>query len=148
MLNALTDLKVEPQVIDEGADKETLTGSGVDMAGYSGGVMFIAYVQGGEAENGFVLSAEGADESDFSDATDILDPDTGVAVAVELKTTVAAAGYACLEIIKPRTRYLRPVLTVPDLVAAKAVSIIAVLTDPYHAPVDNEGLALVSPNRQ
>ena len=148
MLNAFYDVGVIPQAIEPAADNEDITGAGVDMQGYQGGVMFIAYAEGGEALD-FSLAVEAGDKSDFSDATDLIDPDTGVAAAATFSTTADPLdGHACLEGIRPRQRYLRPVLTVPNANTAKAVAIIAILTDPYHAPVDNEGIALVSPNRQ
>jgi len=122
--------KVVPQEIQT-ADNEALNGAGVDMQGYEG-VAFIAYAEGGEALD-FSVKAQQAAKSDYSDAADL----DGTATA--FSTTADADGHAVLDVYQPRERYVRPVLTVPDAAAAKAVAMVAIQYGARTRPVSNEG---------
>lgn len=113
------------------ADNETLTGAGVDMAGYDN-VTFVVGALEGEALS-FSIKAQQAAASDFSDAADL----AGTAVA--FSTTVGAKGLAVLEIRQPAERYLRAVVTVPNATAATPTFCIAIRHNPRTLPQTNTG---------
>ena len=118
MRSPLYDGVLSLQIIDEGADNETLNGSGVDMQGYTD-VVFIAAAQGGE-DGTFTLKAQQDTASNFANAADL------AGSAVSFATTTSAGAVATLHIREPQEQYVRPVLVVPNLTAGKAVAVIAI----------------------
>ncbi len=130
------DATIVPQVL-KAADNETLTGAGVDTAGYEG-VAFIAYALKGEALN-FSMKAQQDTASNFGTAADL------VGTATAFSTTVPADAHAVLDIHKPRERYVRPIITVPNAVAATPVACLAILYGAHTVPVGNTGEFHLSP---
>lgn len=138
MKTILHDGLVAVEEIQTG-DNETLNGAGVDMQGFDS-VCFIAAAEGGEADN-FSLKAQQDTASNFGTAADL------EGTSVSFSTTADPAdGVAVLEIHQPQERYVRPVLTVPDLTAAKAVSIISIRYNSKDRPQSNTGELHVSPD--
>ena len=131
---------INVQVAKGTADNEDLTGAGFDMTGYSG-VMFIAGMMSGEAGT-ISLKAQQAGSANFGDAADL------VGTATTAVAGTAATGYACaiLEIVDPQERYVRPILTVPNLNTANAAWVIGIAYGPDILPVSNSNAELhVSP---
>lgn len=124
------------QVAKGTADNENLTGSGIDMTGYSG-VLFIGGMMSGEAGT-ITMKAQQAGSADYSDAADLL----GTAVTAVAGT--AATSYACaiLEIVNPQERYVRPILAVPNLDAANAAWVVGIAYGPDILPVTNSNAEL------
>ena len=129
MHNVYENSVVSVQAIKPDANNETINGAGVDMLEY-GAVTFIVVAQKGESAN-FSIKAQQAQQSDYSDAADL------AGTAVSFSTTASVDGVAVLEIRRPRERYVRPVVTVPTLSAAKAVCVIAIKHSPTRVPTTN-----------
>lgn len=124
----------------ETADDEAVNGAGVDMQGFDA-VAFIVAAEGGEADD-FAIKAQQDTASDFSDDAQDLE-----GTEVSFSTTTDADGLAILEIRQPQERYVRPVVTVPNLSAAKAVSIISIRYRSIESlPQSNDGELHVSPD--
>jgi hypothetical protein len=119
------------------ADNEALEGSGVDMAGFEG-VTFIAGALKGEALD-FSIKAQQDSASDYSTAADL----EGTAKA--FSTTIAADSVVTLEIVKPRERYVRPVITVPNASAATPTFCVAIRWGARVMPQTNAGEQHISP---
>ncbi len=136
MFSLIKDAKVSVQAL-KAADNETLTGSGVDMAGFDS-VAFIVGALEGEALD-FSIKAAQAAKSDYSDAADL----AGTATA--FSTTIADKGLTVLEIHQPQERYVRPIITVPNAVAATPTFCIAVQFNARTLPQTNAGELHVSP---
>ncbi len=101
------------------ADNETLTGASVDMAGYEG-VCFIVAAEQGEDVAGWAIKAQ--QSSDNSVADDFSDlHDTSVAFSSETTAGVVAE----VDIYQPTKRYVRPIVTVPNMATTTAVAVIA-----------------------
>lgn len=121
------------------ADNETLTGTGVDMLGY-GAVAFIVIAEGGE-DASFSIKAQQADASNYGDAADL----AGSAVAFATVASPSTDGLAVLEVRNPMNRYVRPIVTVPNVATAKLVAVIAIRLDAKDLPVSNAGELHVGP---
>lgn len=120
-------------------DNETINGAGVDMQGFDA-VAFIVAVEGGEADD-FSIKAQQDSDSGFGTAADL------EGTSVSFSTTTGADAYAILEVVQPQERYVRPVLTVPDLTAAKSLAIISVrYRSIEELPQTNTGELHVSPD--
>lgn len=111
------DMQPDPQVIKADADNETLNGSGVDMLGYEGVVFFVQAAKGEIAT--FSIKAQQDSASNYATAADLED------TAKSFATAVATDGFAFIEVRYPLERYVRPVVTVPNLSTANAVSVTA-----------------------
>lgn len=133
MDNLSKTLKVSIQAL-KSADNESLTGAGVDMAGYDG-VLFVAGALEGEALD-FSMKAQQDSASGFGTAADLL----GTATA--FSTTIPAKGLAVLEISRPEERYVRPIITVPNAGAATPTFCIAIQYGARSLPVTNTGSEL------
>lgn len=136
MRSIYEDALVAVEEIQTG-DNESLTGAGVDMQGFDA-VAFIVAAEGGEADD-FAIKAQQDTASGFGTAADL------AGTSVSFSTTTGADAYAILEIIQPQERYVRPVVTVPDLTAAKSVSIISIRYKAKDRPQSNTGELHVSP---
>lgn len=136
MLSILKNAKISIQAL-KSADNETLNGSGVDMQGYDS-VAFIVGALKGEALS-FAIKGQQAQQSDYSDAADLL----GTSVAFSTTTTVD--GLTTLEVVQPRERYVRPVITVPNALAATPTFCVALQFNAKDLPVSNDGEIHVSP---
>lgn len=108
------------------ADNESLTGAGVDMQGKKGVVFIVAALQGEAAD--FTIKAQQDSDSAYGTAADL----EGTSVA--FSTGSSADAVAVLEIVDPLERYVRPVIAVPDLSAAKAVACIAIAYGGQYKP--------------
>jgi hypothetical protein len=131
MRTLFTDTKIDLQIIDTGADDETLYGTGVDMDGYTG-VAFIAAVNKGEAAN-FVLKAQQSAASGFDPVADL--KDTGKTIAIATGTD----GYGFVEVANPQKRYVRPALVCPNVGSAKSIAIISIRYGAKYLPLTNTG---------
>jgi len=132
------DTQPDIQAVKVDADNEAINGTGVDMLGYQG-VVFFATAGKGEI-GAFELKAQQDSASNFGTAADLL----GSAKA--FSTAVGTDGFAFLEIAKPDKRYVRPVLTAPDLVTARPVSVIAIRYGKnWHPETNSDGELQVSP---
>ena len=113
------------------ADSEIVTPSaGVDMLGYEG-VAFVAAVDAGQTLSGFSMKAQQDTASDFS-----VDPQDLIGTAVAFSSNVSAEVLRVLDIYQPQERYVRPVLTVPNLDAATPIAIIAIRYGARTMPTD------------
>lgn len=138
MLNTIyNDAKVSIQSLKADADNETLTGSGVDMAGYDA-VEFIFGIKEGEVAS-HAIKAQQDTASNFGTAADL----AGTSVAVA--TGVSTAGLAVLTIVKPQERYVRPVMTIANITAVPAFCV-AIQHTARVSPVSKTGELHVSPD--
>lgn len=138
MLNTIyNDAKVSIQALKADADNETLTGSGVDMAGYDV-VEFIFGIKEGDAAN-HSIKAQQDTASNFGTATDLAGTATTVAA------TVSAAGLGVLTIVKPQERYVRPIVTIANITAVPAFCV-AIQHTARVSPVSKTGELHVSPD--
>lgn len=136
-MSILHDTKVTICEIDA-IDNAALTGSVIDMKGWYG-VAFIAVAEEGEDADFTVKAQQGA-VSNMSDAADL----TGTSVT--FSTTAAGAhGLTTLQVLEPQERYVRAVLTAPDLTAAKAAAIVAIQFGPGTQPQSNDGEQHIGP---
>lgn len=119
------------------ADDEALTGTTLDMQGYDA-VAFIAGALKGEALDFSIKAQQGA-ASNMSDAADL------AGTAVTFSTTVGADAFTTLELIKPRERYVRAIVTVPDAASATPTFCIALRFKAKNKPQSNDGEQHVSP---
>lgn len=127
----LQDTVVSVQVY-KAADNEALTGAGVDMQNFRR-VAFIVGAAGGEDFSTWSIKAQHDDASNFGSAADIL----GTAVAFSTVASPSTDGVAILEIVEPTKRYVRPVITVPNVNTAKVTFCIAVKWGPNNKPTSN-----------
>ena len=121
------------------ADNESLTGSGVDMKGHYG-VAFLAIAEGGEDAD-FAIKAQVGTDSAFADAADL------AGTSITFSTVASPSTHAaCMLVVKePPERYVRAVVTVPDLTAAKAVSVYALRFGAGSLPESNTGESHLGP---
>ena len=109
------------------ADNEALTGAGVDMLGARAVAFVVLAIQGEAAD--FSIKAQQDSASDYSGAADL----AGTALTFSTDTAVDAIGV--LEIVNPGERYVRPVITVPDLTSATVTACIALVYGNQEKPV-------------
>lgn len=119
------------------ADNETLTGAGVDMQGYDK-VAFIVGALQGEALN-FAIKAQQDNDPAFGAAADLL------GTAITFATGTTTDGLTTLEIVQPRERYVRPIITVPNANAATPTFCVSIRFKAIDAPKSNAGELHVSP---
>lgn len=119
------------------ADNETLTGATIDMKGFDG-VAFIAVALKGEALD-FAIKAQQGAASNMSDAADL----AGTSVA--FSTAVGTDGLTTLEVLQPRERYVRAVVTVPNATSATPTSVIAIKFKAKNLPQSNSGEQHIGP---
>lgn len=131
MFNVLKDSVVSIQTYKGTADNETLTGTGVDMKGYRG-VAFIVGAAGGEDFSTWSIKAQQDSASNFGTAADLV----GTATAFSTEDT-PTDGLAILEIVEPKERYVRPIITVPNVSTAKPVFCIAIKYGAQEVPTSN-----------
>lgn len=131
MKSILQDTVVSVQVY-KAADNESLTGAGVDMQNFTG-VAFIVGAAGGEDFTTWSIKAQHDDASGFGTAADIV----GSAVAFSTVASPSTDGVAILEIVEPIKRYVRPIITVPNVSTAKVTFCIAVKWGPKNKPTSN-----------
>lgn len=140
MFNILKDTAVSIQTY-KSADNESLTGAGVDMKGYRG-VAFIVGAAGGEDFSTWSVKAQQDTDSAFGTAADLV----GTATAFSTIASPSTDGLAILEIVEPKERYVRPVITVPNVTTAKITFCIAIRYGAEELPVSgNVGELHVSP---
>ncbi len=140
MINILKDTAVSIQTY-KAADNESLTGGGVDMKGYRG-VAFIVGAAGGEDFSTWSVKAQQDTDSAFGTAADL----AGTATAFSTVASPSTDGLAILEIVEPTERYVRPVITVPNVTTAKVTFCIAIRYGAEELPVSgNVGELHVSP---
>jgi hypothetical protein len=113
--------------IKSACDNETVTGAEVDMQGYQG-VKFIVVVEEGEVAS-FTIKAQQDAATGMGSAANL----AGTAVTVASSVTVKKV--AVLDIKEPLKRFVRCVVTVPDVTVKMGVCIIAELYNPMIAPV-------------
>lgn len=128
--NLSTEVKVTIEAL-KSADNETLTGAGVDMAGYEG-VMFVVGALKGESL-AFSVKAQQDTSSAFGSAADLAN------TSVAFSTTVGADGLTTLDIRRPEERYVRALVIVPDATSAKPTFCIAIRYGASVRPQSNSG---------
>lgn len=131
MFNILKDTVVSIQTY-KSADNESLTGSGVDMKGFRG-VAFIVGAAGGEDFSTWSIKAQQDTASNFGTAADL----AGTATAFSTVASPSTDGIAILEIVEPTERYVRPVITVPNVSTAKITFCIAIRYGAEELPTTN-----------
>lgn len=119
-------------------DDADLVGAVVDMLGFDG-VCFAALAEGGE-DAAFSVRAQQGEQPDMSDAADL----EGTLVEFDTAST-PLDGMTLCEVYRPTERYVRAVLTAPDLSAAKYVAIVAVQFNPKYPAISNPGERHESP---
>jgi hypothetical protein len=131
MFSILKDSVVSVQTY-KSADNEALTGSGVDMKGFRS-VAFIVGAAGGEDFSTWSVKAQQDTDSAFGTAADLL----GTATAFATVASPSTDGVAVLEIREPTERYVRPVITVPNLSTAQVTFCIAIRYGADNLPTTN-----------
>lgn len=127
--NFLDSSQPDLSYIDLDADNESAAGAILDMLGYQG-VVFFAAANLGEAAN-FTLKAQQDTAANMGTAADLL----GTSVA--FSTAIGTDGFAFLDVQRPAERYVRPVVTVPNLTTPCALCIIAVRYGKHINPETN-----------
>lgn len=120
MFSIYKDSVVSIQTYKGTADNESLTGAGVDMKGFRA-VAFIVGAAGGETFSTWSIKAQQDSDSGFGTAADLVGTATAFATA-----DTPTDGLAILEIVEPKERYVRPIITVPNVSTAKNVFCIAI----------------------
>lgn len=131
MFSILKDSVVSVQTY-KSADNEALTGSGVDMKGFRA-VAFIVGAAGGEDFSTWSIKAQQDTDSAYGTAADLV----GTATAFATVASPSTDGVAILEIVEPKERYVRPVITVPNVSTAKITFCIAVRYGAEDLPTTN-----------
>lgn len=131
MFSILKDSVVSVQTY-KAADNEALTGSGVDMKGFRA-VAFIVGAAGGEDFSTWSIKAQQDTDSAYGTAADLV----GTATAFSTVASPSTDGVAILEIVEPKERYVRPVITVPNVSTAKITFCIAVRYGAEDLPTTN-----------
>lgn len=140
MISVLHDTKMSIQVY-KSADNESLTGAGVDTLGYRG-VAFVVGAAGGEDFATWAIKAQQDSASGFGTAADLV----GSSKTFSTVASPSTDGLAVLEITEPRERYVRPVITVPNVSTAKITFCVAILFGAKNLPVGaNVGELHVNP---
>lgn len=123
------DCNPDAQLIVADADNQALNGAGVDMTGYEG-VVFFAYAKKGEAKT-YKLKLQQDSAANYGSAADL------AGTEISFATTVGADGFAFSDLQHPTKQYVRPVLTVPDVITPNSVAIIALRYGKVLTPVTN-----------
>jgi len=130
------DTAIDLVLLEDAVDNDAYESAVVDMQGYDG-VCFVAAVGLGAVTTS-VLTVEQDDSAAMTSAATLAGAEANVV------TAVAADGLALVEVVKPTARYVRAVLTVPDITAVPA-AIIAIRFRARSVPRANEGVSVVSP---
>lgn len=117
------DTLLAVEALKANANNETLIGAGVDMHGFEG-VAFILVAGAGEVAS-WSIKAQQDSDSAFGTAADLEGTATTVASAV------ATNAIGVLDIYQPQERYVRPIVTVPNITAVPG----AVISIRYHTRV-------------
>lgn len=120
------DALVTIEKIDGAGDNETLNGTGVDMLGYEN-VCFILVAGTSEAAN-CTLKAQQDSASNFGTAADLAGTSQTVAAAAD------ADDIGILDIHHPKERYVRAVITVPNVTTPVPVCCIAIRYNAKNKP--------------
>lgn len=132
MLNSIyEDVLIEPVAIDGAADNETITSAEVDMQGFEG-VAFVVTIDGGQAI-AWSMKAQQDTVTGMGSAADL----EGTAMSFTESATVQIV--RVLDIKQPQERFVRVVLTVPNVDTATAVAILAMKYGAAVKPVGNTG---------
>lgn len=131
------DTLVAVEALKADADNETLTGEGVDMEGFEG-VAFILVAGLGEVAS-WSIKAQQDSDSAFGTAADLAGTATTVA------TAVATNAIGILDIYQPQERYVRPIVTVPNI-SAVAAAVISIRYGARVMPQTNTGEFHQSPD--
>jgi hypothetical protein len=132
--------KVSIQTLKYNADNETLTGGALDMTGFDS-VAFIGTAMSGEAFATWAVKAQMNDDSGFTAGS------TMANTSVTFSTTTAASGHGLtmLEIHQPRKRWVRALMTVPNVSTPRAAQILAIQFNAKDKPQTNAGELHISP---
>jgi hypothetical protein len=122
-------VSVESYKVD--ADNETINGAGVDTAGYEG-VCFLVFAGRGEVAS-WAGKAQQDTASDFGSAADL------AGTAQTFASAVATDGFTLMDIRAPQERYVRSVITAPDVGTARPVVVLAVRYGAKSRKVTNAG---------
>lgn len=117
-VNIKEDMQLDAQYITAAADNATYGGTGVDMTGYQGVVFVAQFAQGTSAT--LSIKAQQDSASTYASAADLLS--TSVSFVVGTETDA----FAFVEVLNPSERYVRPVVTVPDIATAAGLAIFSI----------------------
>lgn len=136
MMSLLKDSLITIEALKADGDDETINGTGVDMQGYQA-VAFIAGVLEGNVGSPTIKAQQDTDSA-FGTAADLIGTST------TFTSSAQAKGLTCLEIVEPRERYVRAVLTIPNWNAVP-VFCVAIRFKADKNPGANAGELHVSP---
>jgi len=105
--NVKEDMQPNIEYMSITADNATYGGTGVDMLGYQGVVFFVTAFQGEAATWSIKVQQDAA--STYASAADL----TGTSVSFVVGTD--SDGFAFVEVQNPGDRYVRPVITAPNV---------------------------------
>jgi len=112
--NIKEDMQPNLEYLAIDADNGTVAGTGVDMLGYQGVVFFATAFQGEAATWSIKVQQDSA--STYASAADL----EGTSVSFVVGTD--SDGFAFVEVQNPGDRYVRPVLTAPDVSTATTLA--------------------------
>ncbi len=128
------DMQVDLLLLDADGDNETLTSTGVDMAGYQGAFFLAAFGKGEAAAVTMKLQQDSA--SNFGTAADLLD------TSVAMTAATATHGFAGVEIKHPRERYVRAALVIPNIGVPRPACVICIRYGAKYRPETNSDVEL------
>lgn len=114
----LSDTQPDKVVCKGDADNETINGTILDMLGYQG-VVFFLVAEKGEIAN-VLMKAQQDTASNMATAADL------EGTSVTIATAVATDGFGFLEVKQPAERYVRCVVTAPNITTPAAITVVAV----------------------
>lgn len=117
-VNVKEDMQLDAQYITAAADNATYGGTGVDMSGYQGVVFIAQFAQGTSAT--LSIKAQQDSASDFGSAADLLSTSVDFVVGTETDA------FAFVEVLNPAERYVRPVVTVPNIATPTGLAIFSI----------------------
>ena len=127
--NFKEDMQLDEQLIIVTADNATYAGTGVDMNGYQG-VVFIAMGRQQEAAT-WSIKAQQDSASTYASAADLYNTSVNMVVGTE------ANGFVFVEVQNPEERYVRPVITVPNLSTPTGLAVFSIRYGKDYRPETN-----------
>ena len=140
MESIFRNAKVSINTLKYNADNETLTGVALDMTGFDS-IAFVGLAMSGEAFSTWAIKGQMNDDSGFTAAS------TMASTSVTFATTTAAAGHglAILEVHRPQKRWVRALMTVPNVTTPRAAGVLAIQFNAKDLPQTNSGELHISP---
>lgn len=114
-VNIKEDMQLDKELITGAGDNATYGGTGVDMNGYQGVVFIAQFAQGTSAT--LSIKAQQDSASTFASAADLLSTSVDFVVGTETDA------FGFVEVLNPSERYVRPVVTVPNIATPAALAV-------------------------